>query len=249
MTGKGHELVNFMERRSVNVLCVQETKWKGEKTKELGNGLKLFYSGAGSRRNGVGIVLDDMMKRDVIMVKRRSDRVMWLKTIVEGQLVNFMSGYAPQTGCDKEEKEKFWEEMFEELAMIPREEQVWIGGDFNGRVGGGNTGVEQVIGQYGVGQRNDSGQTLVDFAMGMDLVACNTLFKKTERHRVTYKSGKAETQIDYILCRKDNKGDVRDCKVILGESVASQHRPVVCKVKINMAERTSVRAAAAPKIR
>ena len=30
MTGRGHEIVDFMERRKVKILCVQETKWGGE---------------------------------------------------------------------------------------------------------------------------------------------------------------------------------------------------------------------------
>ena len=31
MTGKGRELVNMMGRRKVDILCVQETRWKGSK--------------------------------------------------------------------------------------------------------------------------------------------------------------------------------------------------------------------------
>ena len=31
MTGKSRELADVMERRKVDVLCVQETRWKGEK--------------------------------------------------------------------------------------------------------------------------------------------------------------------------------------------------------------------------
>ena len=55
MTGRGQEVVDFMEPRKVNIMCVQETKWKGSKAKELGNGFKLFYIGEDGRRNGVGI--------------------------------------------------------------------------------------------------------------------------------------------------------------------------------------------------
>ena len=51
-------------------MCVQETKWKGSKAKELGNGFKLFYIGEDGRRNGVGIILNDEIKRGVMSVKR-----------------------------------------------------------------------------------------------------------------------------------------------------------------------------------
>ncbi|XP_068235528.1 uncharacterized protein [Palaemon carinicauda] len=54
MTGKGRELVDLMERRKIGVLCVQETKWKGNKAKELGEGCKFCNSGANMEgRNGV----------------------------------------------------------------------------------------------------------------------------------------------------------------------------------------------------
>ena len=31
MTGRGQGVVDFMERRKINIMCVQETKWKGER--------------------------------------------------------------------------------------------------------------------------------------------------------------------------------------------------------------------------
>jgi len=63
MTGRGQEIVDLMERRRINIMCVQETKWKGCKAKEIGNGFKLFYNGSDGKRNGVGIILNDDIKK------------------------------------------------------------------------------------------------------------------------------------------------------------------------------------------
>ena len=49
------------------------------------------------------------------------------------------------------------------------------------------------------------------------------------------------TQIDYILCRRGNLREIRDCKVVAGESVAKQHRMVVCKIMMKMRKMKSVR--------
>ena len=57
MTGKSRELADVMERRKVDALCVQETRWKGEKARCIGEGCKLWYNGSENKRNGVGIVL------------------------------------------------------------------------------------------------------------------------------------------------------------------------------------------------
>ncbi|KAK3568621.1 hypothetical protein QTP86_010633 [Hemibagrus guttatus] len=194
MTGKGRELADVMERRKVDILCVQETRWKGSKARSIGAGFKLFYYGVDSKRNGVGVVLKKEFVRNVLEMKRVSDRVMSLKLEIEGVMLNVVSGYAPQVGCELEEKERFWSELDEVMESIPTVERVVIGADFNGHVGEGNTGDEEVMGKFGVKERNLEGQMVVDFAKRMDMGVVNTYFQKREEHRVTYKSGGRSTQ-------------------------------------------------------
>ncbi|KAK3517657.1 hypothetical protein QTP70_014902, partial [Hemibagrus guttatus] len=178
-----------MERSKVDILCVQETRWKGSKARSIGAGFKLFYYGVDSKRNGVGVVLKEEFVRNVLEVKRVSDRVMSLKLEIEGVMLNVVSGYAPQVGCELEEKESFWSELDEVMESIPTGERVVIGADFNGHVGEGNTGDEEVMGKFGVKERNLEGQMVVDFAKRMDMGVVNTYFQKREEYRVTYKSG------------------------------------------------------------
>ncbi|KAK3518346.1 hypothetical protein QTP86_018579, partial [Hemibagrus guttatus] len=230
--GKGRELADMMERRKVDILCVQETRWKGSKARSIGAGFKLFYYGVDSKRNGVGVVLKEEFVRNVLEVKRVSDRVMSLKLEIEGVMLNVVSGYAPQVGCELEEKERFWSELDEVMKSIPTGERVVIGADFNGHVGEGNRGDEEVMGKFGVKERNLEGQMVVDFAKMMDMAVVNTYFQKREEHRVTSKSGDRRTQVDYILCRRGNLKEISDCKVAVGESVAKQHRMVVCRMTL-----------------
>ncbi|KAK3554500.1 hypothetical protein QTP70_024407 [Hemibagrus guttatus] len=232
MTGKGRELADMMERRKVDILCVQESRWKGSKAHSIGAGFKLFYYGVDSKRNGVGVVLKEEFVRNVLEVKRVSDRVMSLKLEIEGVMLNVVSGYAPQVGCELEEKERFWSELDEVMESIPTGERVVIGVDFNGHVGEGNRSDEEVMGKFGVKERNLEGQMVVDFAKRMDMGVVNTYFQKREEHRVTYKSGGRRTQVDYILCRRGNLKEISDCKVVVGESIARQHRMVVCRMTL-----------------
>ncbi|KAK3570013.1 hypothetical protein QTP86_009167 [Hemibagrus guttatus] len=163
--GKGRELADMMERRKVDILCVQETRWKGSKARSIGAGFKLFYYGVDSKRNGVGVVLKEEFVRNVLEV-----------------------------GCELEEKERFWSELDEVMESIPTGERVVIRADFNGHVGEGNTGDEEVMGKFGVKERNLEGQMVVDFAKRIDMGVVNTYFQKREEHRVTYKSGGRRTQ-------------------------------------------------------
>ncbi|KAJ8375265.1 hypothetical protein SKAU_G00058450 [Synaphobranchus kaupii] len=222
----------MMERRKIDILCVQETRWKGSKARNIGRGYKLFYHGVDGRRNGVGVILKEEYARGVLEVRRVSDRVIALKLVREGVMVNVISAYAPQVGCEIEEKEEFWSVLDEVVESVPARERVVIGADFNGHVGEGNKGDEEVMGRYGVKNRNVEGQMVVDFAKRMGMAVVNTYFTKREEHRITYKSGGRCTQVDYVLCRRRNLKEVRDCKVITGESVARQHRMVVCRMTL-----------------
>ncbi|KAI5106601.1 hypothetical protein C0J45_4298 [Silurus meridionalis] len=159
MTGKGREVAYMMERRKVDMLCVQETKWKGSKARNIGGGFKLFYHGVDGKRNGVGVILKEEYSKSVVEVKRVSDRVMIVKVEVEGMMINVISAHAPQVGCEMKEKEKFWSELDE---VVDGKERLVIGADFDGNVGKGNRGDEEVMGRYGLKERNVKGQMVED---------------------------------------------------------------------------------------
>ena len=139
----------MMKRRKVDILCVQETKWKGNKAREMGDGYKLYYTGEDGRRNGVGIVLSPELKGGVLQVNRESDRIIWMKAEVEKVTVHIISAYAPQTSCEAQEKYDFWSMLGDLLTRIPEAEAVWIGADFNGHVGEGSRGASEVLGNTG----------------------------------------------------------------------------------------------------
>ena len=59
MTVKGRELAEMTVKRKVDILCVQETKWKGGRARNIGDGCKIVYHGEDGRRNGVGVILSE----------------------------------------------------------------------------------------------------------------------------------------------------------------------------------------------
>jgi len=246
MSGKGREVVDLMERRKLEVLCLQETRWRGNKARELGRGFKLFYSGADGRgRNGVGIILSPNHKENVISVWRKNDRIMLIKLIIGNTIINIMSVYAPQVGCDDEEKDKFWQDLDSMCTEIPDVETALIAGDFNGHVGERNLAIERVHGRYGSGAVNPNGERLIDFAVAYDLAILNTFFKKKDYN--TYESGGQETQLDYILYKRSKMSEVRNFKVIKGETAAKQHHLIIGEFNIKRGRKGKKRAI--PKIK
>ena len=85
MTGKGRELADMKERRNVRrctILCLQETKWKGSKARNIGGGCKLFYNGADGRKSEIGIVVrEELVKSDEEGVRQNIGRKTGDKTV------------------------------------------------------------------------------------------------------------------------------------------------------------------------
>ena len=86
----------------------------------------------------------------------------------------------------------------------------------------------------GYGSQNEEGRTIIQCAQMYDLAIANTFFEKNDQHIITYWSGNRMSTIDYIMVRRDDIRNIKDCKVIPGECVATQHRLVVMEMKVEM---------------
>ena len=94
LTGKLRELVDTSVRRRVNILYVQETKWKAQKAKEVDNtSFKLWYTGTTTNKN-VGVLIDKSLKDGVVKVRRQGDRIILVKLVISDMVLNVISTYA-----------------------------------------------------------------------------------------------------------------------------------------------------------
>ena len=98
-------------------------------------------------------------------------------------------------------------------------------------------GFGKVHGVFGIGQINDGGFRLLDWAVGKGLRLMNTCFQKRKSQLITFRSCETETMIDYILVNNKCKSGLKDVKVIPGEKIVSQH----CHLLMNMVFKKKVR--------
>ena len=54
--GNAMEAVEMMKRRKMEVLCVQEMEWRGDRARKMAEGYKMLHEGGDGRGNGVGII-------------------------------------------------------------------------------------------------------------------------------------------------------------------------------------------------
>ena len=108
---------------------------------------------------------------------------------------------------------------------------VIIGDDLNGHFRKEVDEYDGVHRGYGFGVRDAEGEHVLEMGTALDMIVCNTWFKKRDSRLITCSSGAFNTQIDYILVRNKDRKLVKDVKVIPSEEVVSQHHIVVSDVK------------------
>jgi len=140
--------------------------------------------------------------------------------------------YAPQSGKPEEEKEDFWNKVFHLVSCIPQNEMVVLTGDMNGRVGSSNVGYDGNHGGFGYGDRNADGSRILEFADGLNLVICNTLFMKQESQMVTYAAGLVKSTVGYIIVRQKDKAKVCNVKVIPNEECVPKNKLLVMDMQM-----------------
>ena len=106
--------------------------------------------------------------------------------------------------------------------------------DFNTKVGGQtNTLSERATGCLGLGQRNERGDTLVEWATSRNFKIMNTKFQKKAGRRWTWRSpdGHTRNEIDYIMTDKPSM--VTDVTVINRINIGSDHMMVMGSITLS----------------
>ena len=107
-------------------------------------------------------------------VRRKGDRILLVKLILGREIFNVISVYVPQVGLDESSKYQFWEDLDEIVQGIPIREKLFIGGDLNGHVGTNCYGFDSIYGGFTLGERNELGNSILDFALSYNLILVNT---------------------------------------------------------------------------
>ena len=96
---------------------------------------------------------------------------------------------------------------------------------------------EGTHGGFGYSSRNADGSRILEFADGLNLVICNTLFTKQEAKLVTYIAGPVKSTVDYIMVRQEDKAKIRNVKVITSEECVPKHKLLVMDMRFKAIKR------------
>ena len=118
--------------------------------------------------------------------------------------------YMPTSDHEAEEIDVIYEGLEEIVKAQNGNDNVVIMGDWNAVVGEGKDGSE--VGEFGLGNRNERGERLVEFSKNNKLVVTNTWFNQPKRRRYTWiKPGDTgRYQLDYILVRQRYRNSIKN---------------------------------------
>ena len=94
--------------------------------------------------------------------------------------------YAPTNNAEEAEFEQFYEDLQDLSELTPKEDVLFIIGDYNAKVESQET--PGVTGKFCLGVQNEAGQRLIEFCQENALVIANALFRQHKRRHYTWTS-------------------------------------------------------------
>ena len=97
--------------------------------------------------------------------------------------ITIIQVYAPTSNAEEAEVERFYEDLQDLLELTPKNDVLFIIGDWNAKVGSQET--PGVTGKFGLGVQNEAGQRLIEFCQENAPIVTNTLFQQHKRRLYT----------------------------------------------------------------
>ena len=147
--------------------------------------------------------------------------------------------YAPTTEYENEEIEEFYEQLDDIIAKAPKKDILVVQGDWNAKIGpDAFRDWAGTVGRFSIGETNDRGLRLLEFARSHSLTLANTLHPHKLSRTATWHSpnGQIHNQIDFILTPQRYKSSINKAKTrtFPGADIGSDHDLVMTTIKLKL---------------
>ena len=114
--------------------------------------------------------------------KRQNDLYLFLRHIN----ITVIQVYVLTSNAEESEVEWFYEDLQDLIELTPKNDVLFIIGDWNAEVA--SQEIPGVTGKFGLGVQNEAEQKLIEFCQENALVIANTLFQQHKRRLYTWPS-------------------------------------------------------------
>ena len=226
------------------ILGVSETHWVGE-GEMMSEGIKILYSGRNDNhhREGVALLLGKRAQRAYKEHRAVNSRIISVTMQGRHKNVKIIQIYAPDGSHEEEDVEKFYDNLEEEMRRTKAGDSTIVIGDFNSKIGNDSTGYEDVMGKFGMEDRSERGERMLEFCQRNQLSITNTYYyhRVQLRHTWTHPDGMHKNCIDYILIDKRWKTSVRGTKVMRGADFNTSHELLLSNIQLKFKTTTEIK--------
>ena len=130
------EIVEIMKKRKIAVLGISDSRTKGFGSKQINSNFVYTWSGRDTHADHVvGFIVDEQHSQAIVEIRPINLRLIHMKIQAKNIIENYIQCYAPLNSDEGDVKDEFFENLHDTLADIPSTEQIYLMGDFNGKVG------------------------------------------------------------------------------------------------------------------
>ena len=231
--GKLEVLKQEMARVNIDILGISQLRWTGMGEFNSDDHY-IYYCGQESlRRNGGAITVNERVQNTDLDAISKNNKMISVHFQDKPLNITVIQVYALTSNAEEAEVEWLYEDLQDLLEVTPKNDVLYIIGDWNAKTGSHET--PGVTGKFGLGVQNEAGQRLIEFYQKNILVIANTLFQHHNRRFYTWISpyGQYQNKVDYILCSQRWRSSIQSTKTRLGADCGSDHELLLPNSDLN----------------
>ena len=133
--------------------------------------------------HGVGVMLSGKLSKSLVDYYAVSERVILVRLKGKPFDICIIQLYAPTSEYEEEQVEEFYRDVMKAKEQCKLHDITLIMGDLNAKLG--SERVEDVVGHFGLGNRKERGDSLVELCVENEQVVMNTFFRQPPRRTWT----------------------------------------------------------------
>ena len=242
---KRDQLSEDLNKRHIDVCCIQETKCPGGFDVVSGY-YRLIGLPSTSRHYGLAFAVASYLEGKLLRYWSVSDRLAVLQlSLGRHSTLTVINAYGPTSQVtlhDQDTQDDFYSALDSVTTRYSSSALTLIAGDFNGKLGRKLTN-ERSIGEHSCGVRNTNGTVLAGFLETHGLFACNTAFQHATRHKTTWQGQYRDATngtivpiyntIDFVICRLSHKSLLTDSRAYAGTLLDSDHHLLIAQLDLS----------------
>ncbi|XP_014779253.1 craniofacial development protein 2-like [Octopus bimaculoides] len=191
---------------NIGIAGLQETSLPSN-SKLKGQGFTFLWQGRDPdelRQHAVGFAVRNVLLSSIEPPSGGTERILSRRFLSRSGSVHLLSIYTHTLYSSEETKDQFYKVLNCVIRNIPTNENIYLLGDFNARVGSDHDSWPICVGYFGIDNMNDNGQRLLGFCTYHNLYITNTFFANKPSHKASWRHPRSHHwhQLDLIITRR-----------------------------------------------